>query len=158
MEIDNQNVQAEEQNLKITQRMQNDLLCFAKWLKFFSVFGAIGLVLVFIVGVVCLIAGIIGTSFLEYSATMALFIGIFYLIIALLYIYPLKKAFGFIRKIRLAFSQKDNLNAEDAFQDLRQGLKFMGIFTIACLVLYVIALVVLAAAGIALSQLMYTMY
>lgn len=153
MEIDNQNVQMEEQNLKITQRMQNDLLGFAKWLKFLSVLGVIGVVLMFIVGVVLLICGIVGATFLEYSAVTSMCFGALYLIIALLYFYPLKKAFGFVRKIRQAFSQSDNLNAEEAFQDLRQGLKFVGILTIACLVLYAfIAVVAFLAAAVLASS------
>lgn len=149
MEIDNQNVQMEEQNLKITQRMQYDLLGFAKWLKFLSVLGVIGVVLMFFAAIVLVICGIVGATFLEYSAVTSICFGVLYLIIALLYFYPLKKAFGFVRKIRLSFSQNDNLNAEEAFLDLRQGIKFMGILTIALLVLYVlIAIVAIIAAAV----------
>ncbi len=152
MEIENQNNLMEEQNLNITPRMQNDLLGFAKWLKFLSVLGVIGVVLMIIASVVLLIVGFVGSALLDFTAEKSIVMGVIYLAVALLYVYPFKKAFGFIRKIRQAFSQKDNLNAEEAFQDLRQGMKFIGILTIVCLVLYVLILVVVLVAASVLAN------
>ena len=69
-------------------------------------------------------------------------IGIVYLLLPLLYVYPIKKMLGFVRNTRNAVSVASQTALEDAFKDMHSVLKYWGIFTIVMLAFYAIAIIV----------------
>lgn len=69
------------------------------------------------------------------------FIGLFYVAIGLLYFFPALYLFKYSTKLKKAIATKNNEVLTEAFENEKSMFKFMGIFTIITLGVYVLAIV-----------------
>ena len=123
------------EELRISETIQADLLASAKWLNFLTIVCIVMMALVAMAGV----------SFMLMPSIEGMpgkVIGIVYLLLPLLYVYPIKKMLGFVRNTRNAVSVASQTSLEDAFKDMHSVLKYWGIFTIVMLAFYAIAIIV----------------
>ena len=71
----------------------------------------------------------------------SVYIGLLYLIIAVIYIYPLIKGFQFANRTKAACLTNDEQELARGFEGLSALLRFCGILTIIILILYVVVLI-----------------
>lgn len=129
------------ENLKITEGIKNDLLTSAKWTKFLAVTGTVAMV-------ITALAGLCMLFFCDGAAEKAM--GVCYVIVIALYVYPLKKMFNIVRTTREAMNDVSQESLEQATSNLLSLTKFMGILTIIVLVIYAIAIIGGIIAGVSL--------
>ena len=121
-------------NLQLTAESQSFLKETAKWAYLLAILGFIG------VGVLVLFALFFGTIFTKFSSfggnssPMPMmaggFITVLYLIIAVLYFFPVYFLFQFASKAKTAFSTNDNEALTTSLEFLKSHYKFMGILAI----------------------------
>jgi len=124
--------------MTVTETMKADLLASAKWAKFLSIVGCIGVVLLLLLGVVMLFVGV---SFSSIAAPFGPLVGFVYLLIAALYIYPIIKGFQFANATKAACLTDDEGQLARGFAGMRALLQFFGILTIIILVLYALVFI-----------------
>ncbi|MBR6190916.1 MAG: hypothetical protein IKQ68_01970, partial [Prevotella sp.] len=73
------------ENLRITENIQNNLLTATKWLKLMTILGTVGVALLFIIGIVLLFIP-------TYDGVPGAVYGAIYILLTLLYFYPIKKS------------------------------------------------------------------
>ena len=76
-------------------------------------------------------------------------LGFIYVIIALIYFFPISYLFKFAKKMKNALKSSDNTELTSAFSNLKSHYKFIGIFTIIILSLYVLIFIIGIAGGLA---------
>lgn len=131
-----------EDQLELTERIKNDLLNSAKWGKFLAIIGYIGMGLLAIIGFFMLLKN---TAYAGQSPFMNLpmrFAGIIYLIMAVIYYFPVTYLYRYAEQIKEAVLDTDQDSLSEGFYNLSRLFTFMGILTIIVLVLYALALVV----------------
>ena len=113
----------------------------AKWCKFLSIVGFVG------IGLMIVFALFAGTIFsaLPQAQTIPFDLGlamtITYLILAALYFFPVYYLYQFSGKMKAALFTKNDDTLADAFEVLKSHYKFVGVFTIIILSLYILAFV-----------------
>lgn len=133
----------ELKTMTIDETMKADLLSSAKWAKFLLILGAIGVAFLFVMGIVMIALG--GTLPIFNPAAPAPFmggvgiaIGVVYVVLALIMIYPFAKGFQFANGVKAACKTGSEAQLARGFAGMRSYLKFNGILAIIVLVLYAI--------------------
>ena len=143
-----------ENPLKLNDQTKAYLLETAKWSKFFAILGFILCVLMIIfalfVGTIMggLMAAANPAAANVYSGASGIFISVFYIALALVYMIPQYYRFKFANEAKLAINSDDDDLLESALGNQKSYYKFMGIFTIIFIALYAV-LIVVALIGIA---------
>lgn len=134
-----QNAITELEQLTITSEAKGFLKETANWCKFLSVLGFIGLGLLFLSSF--FISSIY--SNMPQAATMPFNLGIVmtvvYILIIAIYIFPLYYLYQFSLKLKKALLSKDDKTLADAFEMLKSHYKFVGVFTVIILSIYILA-------------------
>lgn len=134
-----QNAITELEQLTITSEAKGFLKETANWCKFLSVLGFIGLGLLFLSSF--FISSIY--SNMPQAATMPFNLGIVmtvvYILIIAIYIFPLYYLYQFSLKLKKALLSKDDETLADAFEMLKSHYKFVGVFTVIILSIYILA-------------------
>lgn len=122
-----------------------------KWAMFIAILGFIG------VGMLVLVALFSGTAlaFLGddfVSPALGIGIGILYLLIAVLYFFPVYYLFNFSGKAKKAVKESDSKSLAESMKFLKSHYKFLGIMAIVMLVLYPILIAILVLGGIMSSM------
>ena len=97
----------ETTGLRVKESTKADLLTAAKWTKFLCIVGCIGLVFVVIFAIFLFGAGTVASSMFSEMPFGAVAMGIIYLVIAALYIYPIMKGFQFASGAKAACLSDD---------------------------------------------------
>ena len=146
--MENQEFVQEEKSLILSKKSIKYLEEAKKWSYFLSIMGFIG------VGFMVIASFFIGIIFSilpnEYN-TMPFPTAIFsavYLIIAVVYFFPVYYLYQFSVKMKYALKQKANDILENSFKFLKSHYKFIGIATIVMLVLYPIIIVAAIIIGV----------
>jgi hypothetical protein len=126
----------ETTGLRVKESTKVDLLTAAKWSKFLCVVGCIGVVIIVIFAIFLLGAGSVASAMFSDMPYGAVAMGVLYLIIAALYIYPLIKGFQFANGAKAACLSNDENELARGIKGLSSLTKFCGILTIICLVIY----------------------
>ena len=134
-----QNAITELEQLTITSAAKGFLREIAKWCKFLSILGfiALGLMLIgsFFIG------GFYNT--MPQAEPMPFNMGIVMTVVSILiiaiYIFPIYYLYQFSLKLRKALLSKDYKTLADAFEMLKSHYKFMGVFAIIMLSIYILA-------------------
>lgn len=134
------------ENLRITESIQQNLLSAAKWLKFLTVLGTIGMVLIALIGVVCLFIP-------SYEGVNGPVIAVIYFVMCALYYYPIKKCYNIVSSTREAMNNDSLDSLELCADNLRSVLKYFGILSIVVMVLYALIIVFAIIAAMAGSTL-----
>lgn len=123
------------ENLRITENIQSNLLSATKWLKFMTILGTVGVALLFIIGIVLLFIP-------TYDGVPGALYGVIYMLLTLLYFYPIKKSFDLIKNTREAMGNASQVGLEQAAANVKSILKYFGILSIVCLSIYALILII----------------
>jgi hypothetical protein len=140
----------ENQDLVIDFETQGFLKETAKWTHFLSILGFVGVGLFVMIG---LFVQSIFSKLGSMSGGMmgnqmgGGFIGSFYIVMAVVYFFPVYYMFKFSTKLKVALRTNDNLELKDAFKFLKSHFKFVGILFLVLTVLYAIVFVIALSAG-----------
>ncbi|WP_162183657.1 DUF5362 family protein [Wocania ichthyoenteri] len=69
------------------------------------------------------------------------YFGLIYVVMALIYFFPIYYLFNFSRKMKSALSTANKDDFKSAFTNLKSHYKYMGIFTIVIISIYVLIIV-----------------
>lgn len=124
-----------ERLLTISDNSTNYLIEIGKWGKFLSILGFIFVGILVIGG---LFAGAILSNIGTDLPLPGFIIGLIYIFIGLIYIFPVLYLYRFSTKLKISISNIDSIALETALQNLKSHYKFIGVFTIVIIVLYLI--------------------
>lgn len=145
-----------QKNLEITHETKLVFLETAKWTKFLAILGFVGMGLMVIMGFFMgAIMSSLG-SLSSYSNTPnpfgmigGVFFVILYLVIALIYYFPIKYLYDFSTKVKKAFEIQDQLLFNEAILKLKSHYKYIGILMIIVFSLYILMIILSIIGGIA---------
>lgn len=138
----------EKFELNFSEEIKGYLKEIAKWAYFLSILGFVGLGIMVIFG---LFFGAIMGSLPSnaYSMGYSTGMGIAYVILALIYFFPILYLYKFAKKMKAALRTKDNNELTSAFSNLKSHYKFIGIFTLIILSIYILIFFVAIVGGAA---------
>ena len=139
--INNPITQLEQLNLTSTSK--SFLKETAKWTNFLSILG-------FILITLMLVLAAFSTTIFNMVAKMqpgipeslGLSLAITYLVLSIIYFFPVYYLLQFSRKMKKALITKNNETLASAFEKLKSHYKFIGVFTIITLSLYALLIIV----------------
>lgn len=144
--------QFETFELNLSNSIQGMLKETTNWTFFLSIIGFIGIGLMLLVGII--MSAVMGSMSNEFNPYQSIgfnpaYLGLIYVIMAAFYFFPVLYLFNFSRKMKLALRTKNNDDLTLAFSNLKSHYKYLGIFTIVIISLYVlfIFLAVIGAAA-----------
>jgi MFS family permease len=132
----------EPTELYISDQSKNYLLETAKWAKFLAIIGFIGIGLMILIGI--FISAFMGTmanaseELAAWGTSFYALISVFYIGIAVLYLYPVIKLYQFADQTKKALADNNSEGISFAFESQKSMFKFMGIMTIIVMGLYVL--------------------
>lgn len=133
-------------NLSISDEIKLYLKETAKWAKFLAIIGYIGIGFLVLFSLFMLF-GMTALAGMLDALPLSL-MGIIYLLMALLYYFPVNYLNTFANKTKRALAENDQDEINLAFKNLKSMFKFMGILTIVVLCLYALIIVVMIPAAI----------
>ena len=143
-----QNAITELEQLTLTSAAKGFLKETVKWCKFLSILGFIGL------GLLLLSSFFISTIYanMPQAASMPFNLGtamtIFYILMIAIYIFPIYYLYQFSVKLKKALTSKDDEVLAIAFGMLKSHYKFVGVFTVIMLSIYILAGIVVLLGAI----------
>jgi hypothetical protein len=131
------------EQLTLTVASKNFLKETAKWAKFLSILGfvLIGLMLVF-AAFSTTIFNTVAKMQPGVPENLGLILSITYLVLSIIYFFPVYYLLQFSSKMKKALSTKSDETLANAFEMLKSHYKFIGVFTIITLSLYVMLFIV----------------
>ncbi len=129
------------EQITLNAKSKSFLREISRWAFFFAILGFISIVFLLIVAVLIgtLYAPMINTLFEQQGLpSVGLALAISFFISALIYFIPVWYLFKFSRMMKVALATKNNETLADAFENLKSHFKFIGVFTIIVLSLYVL--------------------
>ncbi len=140
------NLQNENENqLTINKEISYYLLETTKWAKFLAIIGYIGIGLLIALALFVMF----GLSQLSQYTSMPFpmgFIGVLYIIIAVIHYFPVNYLYKFSVQTRKALDLNDSIPLTSGFKNLKSMFRFIGIFTIVVLSIYILALLIMIPA------------
>ncbi|QNM86517.1 hypothetical protein H9W90_05200 [Polaribacter pectinis] len=137
-----QNAITELEQLTLTSSAKSFLRETAKWCKFLSILGFV------FVGIMIIASFFIGSLYNNMPQAQgmpfdfrAMMTGM-YLVLGLIYIFPIYYLYQFSVKMKKALISKDDEVLAKAFEMLKSHYKFVGVLAIILLSLYVLAIVI----------------
>lgn len=137
-----ENPQHVETQISVNTVMKDYLLETAKWGKFLAIVGYIGLGLLILAALVVII-GFSALGSLETAGLPMSIMGIMYLILAVLYYFPVTYLYRFSSQMKSGIKSNDQEKVTFAAENLKSMFKFMGIVTVVMLSIYALALIVI---------------
>lgn len=135
--------------LTVNEKCKAEMLTAAKWAKFLCIMGCIAMGIMLLCAILLIALGSALGSFLGIHYGSG--VGFLYLVIALIYIYPIIKGFQFANATKVACLSDDEQQLARGMEGLSSLLKFFGILTIICIVLYLFIFLFAGAAAVMLK-------
>lgn len=132
----NENSTVVETKLTVTEAMKQNLLSATKWIKFLNIVGCIG------VGFLMLMAIIVFISAVSNPYNGNAYASVVWVIIAGVYIVPIRRIFTFIEQARNVCLYEDQDDFEGMFDSLRYVSRYIGIVTIVVLSIYTVIILI----------------
>lgn len=135
------------ETLYFTESIKNDIIRGAKWAKFLAILGFIGTGFMVLAGLVMFgLMGFMDSDMGPYSqmgpmADVFKFMPLLYILIALVYFFPCYYLFQYASKSTNAVINEDLPGMELAFTNQFRMYRFVGIATIAMMVLYALLMI-----------------
>ncbi|MDA8692423.1 DUF5362 family protein [Saprospiraceae bacterium] len=129
-------------SLVLSQDVKSYLLETAKWSKLLSI---VGFVMIALIVIGSILAGVFMGSIMsaasqEFGGAGAMFGGGFitfmYMIIGLIYFFPIMYLYKFSTKMKTAIANNNQVQLSESFKNLKSCYKFMGILTLIIVILY----------------------
>lgn len=131
--------------LDINQDVRTLLKETSNWTYFLSLIGFIGIAFMFFLGLFFTIfmgTGALNNSDLYGNMGFSMgYLGLVYVVLAVVYALPVYYLFNFSRKMKSALRQSNTTDFKLAISSLKSHYKFMGIFTIIIISLYLIIII-----------------
>lgn len=142
----------EVEELTLTNAAKHFLKEIAGWSKFLAVLGFvfIGIMLVFSFLSGTIFSALPQTQIQAMPFDFGYLMTIVYFSFALIYFFPVLYLFKFSTKMKVALQNKDNDVLAKAFDNLKSHYKFIGVFTIITISLYVLVIIFAAIEALAL--------
>ncbi len=137
---------------QLTPESKAHLFESAKWAKFISIVGFVALGLFVLVGLIMLAGATSAPSHMEIAKGFHTTMGITYLIMAVLYFFPVYFTYMFASRMKAALAAGNTAAATEAFANLKNYYKFSGILMIVALSLLVLGLILFIASGMAMQM------
>ncbi len=114
------------------------------WTYILSIIGFIGIGLMVLAGIIFsfTMGGMLGDNPYESFGIDISYFGMIYIVLGLIYFLPVMYLFNFSRKMKLALNLNTNEDLSAAFSNLKSHYKYLGIFTIVIISLYVLIIVI----------------
>lgn len=147
--------ETKQDGLQLSNNSLGYLESTAKWARFLAILGFIGLGLMVIAALIMFVMGaaISGRTYGRYGGGMMGFpaglVGVSYLIMAVLYFFPILYLNNYATRMLQAIAMRDSAALESSFEQLRNHYRFVGILTIVVIGLYLLALLIGLMAGAA---------
>ena len=111
-----------------------------RWANFLSIVGFIGIGLMLLVGffIGSMLNSFGGSAF---SSIPAQLVSVVYIVIALIYFFPVYYLYQFATKMKTALYEMHQESLTESFKNMKSLFRFLGIFTILIISLYLIALI-----------------
>ncbi len=148
MEEDNITSQGEvnqtpESLLRVSPKMKESLLSSMNWIQFFVILCCFAVVILTIIAIVMLaMSSFFPVENPDMSPLIMLCMGLLYLVVGVVYVYPIVKGFKLIDHTRKALRAGTNSDFEASADDLHSIMKYCGWITIISFVLYIIFMIV----------------
>ncbi|MBR5973069.1 MAG: hypothetical protein IK017_10525 [Paludibacteraceae bacterium] len=147
LERSSSSVSEEVDQLAVNEEAKVTLLSMSKWMKFLSIMGFIGIIFIVFTAIFFMFGfGSLMQQMQQAGNPMYAFMGpamgILYIVIALVCLYPVMKMYNSSRKLKLAVLSNDEQALTDGFQEMRKFWKFYGIIAIIYLVIIAISLLI----------------
>ena len=113
----------------------------AKWGKFIAIVGYVGMGIMIILGLLVMIGKSSFGQFTGHNSTVGI-LGIIYIIMAIIYYFPVTYLYKFSKQIRNGLLANDELSITTGFSNLKSLFKFTAILIIVMLAMYGVALVI----------------
>jgi uncharacterized protein involved in cysteine biosynthesis len=126
--------------MTVNESMKADLLSTAKWAKFLCIVGCIGAGLLVLLAIAMIVFGTAAAR-INPAMPFGAFMGLFYLIGAAIYIYPLIKGFQFANATKTACLYNNESELARGFEGLNSLMRYFGILTIIILSIYVLVII-----------------
>ena len=135
--------------IKIPQESIHFFKETGKWTKLLAILGFV------FIGFMVLAAFTMGTIMTAFGGEesfpfQGIFMGGIYLVMALLYYFPIMYLYKFSTNIKQAFVSMDSENFNTAIKNLKSHYKYIGIFTLIIMVFYAVLLIGFAGVAMAL--------
>ncbi len=132
--------------LDVNQEIKGYLSETAKWSYFLSILGFVGIGFMILLGFFMAFSNPGSQLSWEgtdnaYGAGYASGVALFYILIALVYIFPILYLFKFSKKMKSALKLNNNNDFKEAFLNLKSHYKFIGIFSIVIISLYILTII-----------------
>ena len=139
-----QNTITELEQLTLTSSAKRFLKETAKWCKFLSIVGfvGIGLMLIFSIFTGTMNGILQNTVSQPLPKGLAITSSITYLLIAIIYFFPMYYLFQFSSRMKKALLMKNDETFEKAFEMLKSHYKYIGVLTIITMSLYLFFIVI----------------
>jgi hypothetical protein len=135
--------QTPESLLRVSSKMKKSLLSSMKWIQFFVILTCVSLGILVIIAIVMLaMSSFFPVAEAEMSPLVMLGMGLLYLVVGVVYVYPIVKGFKLIDHTRKALRAGTNSDFEASADDLHSIMKYCGWLTIISFVLYIIFMIV----------------
>ena len=135
-------------DLQITENTKSYFKTTSTWTMFFAVICFIAIVFMILSGITTLASGSFLSSFNEFGypgmsnlfSSISIFIGIFYIIMGIIMIFPALYLYRYAKNITNALTRNDSPSLENAIQNMKSYWKFTGILAIVCIALCIICI------------------
>lgn len=117
------------------------LLETAKWGKFLAIMGFVGMGIMILVAIGIMLGSSQLSQMPGVNFPMGM-LGLVYIVIAVLYYFPVNYLYRFSAKMKQGLRSNDLPTITSGFSNLKSLFKFMGIFTIVILSIYALILVI----------------
>lgn len=132
--------------LEVNENIKGLLKETASWTYFLSILGFVGIGILVVFGIffgTIMSAGALGNAnpYANMGVSMGYF-GFIYVVMGLIYFFPVLYLFKFSKKMKQALSTKNNEDFKLAITNLKSHYKFMGVFTIVIFSIYILAFII----------------
>ncbi|HPG33016.1 MAG: hypothetical protein H6541_06265 [Lentimicrobiaceae bacterium] len=118
-----------------------------KWTSFFAVLGIIALVFMFVAGIISIIVLPMLNQESEPTALPAIVTGLVYLLLGVIYLFPIIYLFRFTKLVRQAIASSNGNLMSSALYNLKLHFRTVGIITIGFIAVYLIFIMFLLVFG-----------
>ena len=144
--------------LQLTEVIKSNLVEAAKWAKFIAIIGFIGTGFMVIVGlffgtIMGMVNRLEGTETAALPSFVGAVVAVVYILLALLYFFPLKYLYDFSSKVKRAIEITDQNLFSEAILKLKSHYKYIGILMIVMICLYILGIIISIIAGVAAAAL-----
>lgn len=139
------------QPIEVTEAMLGSLKATRPWVKFLAIVWFVGLIIAVLFGL-AMITGIYGgfsTPGMPKSFTKVF--GVFYIVMALVYVMPILYLYRYAKAIAGLGSSTEMATFEEALKQQKSFWKYLGIYIIVVVVLYVLLIIGFSSVGIYLA-------